>query len=130
MKSLKTFATVAILAVMALSLAGCKKDASQQPAGYQTGQESQGIKQLGAVKDDINAINKVHLIVSSQFLAQGNSSAIIEAASKGKPPKIIGGSSDVTAPTISIIYPSNGSAVAGTVGVQVSASDNIGRFSF
>jgi hypothetical protein len=122
MKSLKTFAAVVILIVVAVFWTACKKEVSQQVA---VNQEGQSVKEFGAVKDDINLINKVPLIVSAQFLAQGNASAVIQAASKGRPPKG-GGGGDVTAPTISITYPGSGATVGGTVGVQVNASDNVG----
>src|SRR5437764_14081285 len=129
MKSLKTFTTVVILVVTALLWTACKKEVSQQAAMNQSAisQDAKSVKKFGAVKDDINAINKVPLIVSAQFLAQDNASALIQAASKGRPPKGGGGGTgDVSAPTISITYPSNSSTVSGTPGVQVSASDNVG----
>src|SRR5207249_10875723 len=126
MKSLKTFATVVALIVVALFWTGCKKEVSQPATSTQNGQESQNVKEFGAVKDDINAISKVPLVISSQFLAREDAGVLIQAASKGRPPKGGGGSGDVTAPTISIISPSNGATVAGTIGVQVSTSDNVG----
>jgi hypothetical protein len=128
MKFLKTFITVVILFAVALLWTACKKEASQQATMDQNGQVSQGVKQFGAVKDDPNTIGKVQLIVSPQFLAQDNAGTLITAASKRRPPNGGGGSGggDVTAPSISITSPGNGSTVAGTVAVQVSASDNIG----
>ncbi|TMI79573.1 MAG: hypothetical protein E6H10_15170 [Bacteroidetes bacterium] len=126
MKSLKTFATVVLLVVVASVWTACKKEVSQQAAVDQSGQQGQNAKEFGAVKDDIDAISKVHLIVSSQFLAQDNASALLQAGSRGKPTRGGGGTGDVTAPTISITSPGNGSTVGGTIGVQVNATDNVG----
>jgi len=69
MKSLKTFTTVVILVVTALLWTACKKEVSQQAAMNQSAisQDAQSVKQFGAVKDDINAINKVPLIFQHNF---------------------------------------------------------------
>ena len=122
MKTLKTLKALVILILVSLSWMACKKEASQ-PSIPQN-QDSQSVKNIGAIEDDADAISKVPLIVSADFLANRTQDFMYKRSVGG----IVkgGGKSDNTAPTITITSPGNGSTVSGTIDVSVTASDNVG----
>jgi hypothetical protein len=84
----------------------------------------------GVVPDDPKLLAKVPVIISRDFLEKKQS--FLSALLKGTPvkggPKGGGGTTDNSAPTISIVSPISGSNVPGgsTVYVTISASDNNG----
>ena len=74
----------------------------------------------GVVPDDPIAVSKVPLIVSSNFLQTQEAEDYLSGSEKGKPRRTF----DVTAPTVTITSPANGSSVSGTINITVNASDN------
>jgi hypothetical protein len=102
-------------------LNACQKEISTAPK-----QEISSARTSGAVEDDQALVDQVPVTVSSGFV-----NIAMQATSKGggKGGHTGGGTTptgDVTAPTVTITSPSNGSAVSGTVNVSVNASDNVG----
>jgi len=111
--------------LVSLAWTACKKEVSQPNIPQaQDVQSVQNAKTLGAIKDNFDAISKVHLIVSADYLASRSQDFLYRRSVGGvvKPPK--GG--DKTAPTVAITSPGNGATVSGTMDVLVNASDNVG----
>ncbi len=106
------------LVAMVVLWTSCQKEANNQA----TNEQNQNGKAMGADALDLLEMNKVPLIISSDF-GQPDKYAPTLVAGKGKPPST---TADVTAPSVAITSPANGSAVSGTVSIMVSASDNVG----
>jgi hypothetical protein len=123
---MKNSKVLILSAIMGASLlwVGCQKNTSDQKANDQT---AQYVKTFGALQVNAEEMSKVPLIMSSD-LAKGNIEPenALMASAKGKPYKPPTTTGDVTAPTVSITSPSNGSTVSGTVTVSISGSDNVG----
>jgi archaellum component FlaF (FlaF/FlaG flagellin family) len=101
--------------VATILLAACQKEASQSEPKNGPANE---LRLSGVLEDDPALVSKIPMMISSDFLKNGNSGSSIVLLGKGKP--------DKTLPTVSINSPSNGSAITGTVNVQATASDNVG----
>lgn len=108
---------VAVLSLIFI-LAACRKENSDQ--SVENPAKPQNKKAFGVVEDDPDLVNKIPVIISTDFLNRTETDASVLAAFKGKPT----GGSDQTPPTISIISPANGTTVSGTINVTVNASDN------
>src|SRR6266404_4634649 len=126
MKSRKTFTTTLLLIVIALFWTACKKEVSQQATTQQStnNPDAQNTKAFGAIQVDPEAMSKVPLIISPEFQARRGAPVTLDEVSAARGGKPLRG--DIIPPTISIISPSNGAIVVGTVTVQVNASDNVG----
>ena len=121
MKTFTTLKAIVVLILVSLAWTACKKEVSQpnipQPL------DVQNAKGFGAIKDAPDAISKVHLIVSADYLATQSQDFLYRRSVGGvvKPPK--GG--DRTPPTVTITSPGNGATVSGTIDVLVNAADNV-----
>jgi Big-like domain-containing protein/papain like protease len=137
MKSLKTFATAVLLMVAVLLLNSCKKE--QSLSGPQQQNNSAAVSQpSGVIDDDPQFVSRVPFIISSDLLRKsgftnpsGSSNESLSLLEKARRPKPIssggGGTTDVTAPSVSITSPTQGQAIdPTTISVSVSASDNVG----
>lgn len=107
-----------ILSVLWIS---CSKEKSTAVPESET--ELSQTKVSGVVDDNPVLQAKVPLIVSSGFLSNAPEAGrevfnVSMLAARGK--------RDATAPTISIISPTTGAFITGTITVQVTASDNVG----
>ena len=114
-----------ILALASLSFlwVSCQKNGSDPTT---KDQKAQYMKSFGAVEDDPSEMRKVPLIMSTDFSKTGSASDANLLSGKGKPAKPPTTTKDITAPTVAITSPANGSSVSGTVSIQVTASDNVG----
>src|SRR5204863_7011498 len=107
MKTFTTLKVVVVLILVSLAWTSCKKEVSQPiTPQFQDVQNVQNAKGLGAIKDNADAISKVHLIVSSEYLASRSEDFLYRRSPGGiiKPPK--GG--DRTLPIVAITSPANG----------------------
>lgn len=98
-------------------LAACKKqDVAEEP--------QQEARPLGMLVDDPAKIANLSVIVSRDFLAR---SAGSKGPTKGKGGSGGGGTTaDVTAPSVAITSPANGSSIGDQVSITVASSDNVG----
>jgi hypothetical protein len=130
-----SFRTLMLGASLATTLVmySCKK---QEPMGNNNNvaptEENDNFRMTGAVAEKPGDLVGVRAIMSQDFVDQQAISIktmtdkinqTFAAASKRNGG---GGGADMTAPTVSITSPSNSTAVSGTVGISVSASDNVG----
>jgi archaellum component FlaF (FlaF/FlaG flagellin family) len=115
MKLRKILAGLALITITSLSIVSCQKEGSfdqELPVNESNARLS------GAAEDDPALEAKVPLLISSDFLNNYNYDGSPVLLGKGKPDNI--------PPTVSIVSPSNGSVITGTINVQVTASDNVG----
>lgn len=118
MKTAIRYYALPMLLVLTFLAASCSKEKSSQSPEERT--EILQTRNGGVVDDDSAVQANVPLIISSNFLKSGvmvENIPISRIAAKGKP--------DAIPPTVSILSPTNGASVSGTVSVLVSATDNI-----
>lgn len=125
MTKLKSNFTIAALVAVSLIWTSCKKEVSNQSPEEPTTEMNQS--RLGGVTpDDPVLVSKIPLVMSSNTSVNGRFTSELFSA-KGKPTGGGGGgTTDNTPPAVTIMSPSNGSAVSGVVTVSVAASDNVG----
>ena len=82
----------------------------------------------GVVDDDPEKVAKVPVIISQDYLSNNNHEDFLDMVSAKKPGTGGGGGGgkDRKAPSVSIASPTNSATVAGTISIQVNASDNVG----
>jgi hypothetical protein len=85
-----------------------------------------GVKMSGVVPDDPALVAKVPMITSADFMADTITNYFSYQPSTESAKGSGTGGRDRTTPTVNILTPTTGSTVSNTVGVQVSASDNVG----
>ena len=120
MESLKLSKKIGVLCAVILVITSCQKDL-QITENPETVYQQQRIG--GVIPDNPEKVEKVPLIVSSEYLARAkNDASLMDALLRGKPVS----QKDATTPVVSISSPSNGVTIAGTINVAVSASDNVG----
>lgn len=120
MESLKLSKKIGVLCAVILVITSCQKDLqiTENPEPVYQQQRLGGV-----VPDDPAKVEKVPLIVSSEYLARAkNDVSLMDALLRGKPTT----QKDATVPVVNISSPSNGSTVTGTINVAVNVSDNVG----
>ena len=113
---------VALCMSISLLWVSCKKnDSSLTPRAS----SEYNLRVSGVVPDDPALVAKVPVIISTDFLAR-TKEALLSGRTYSDILRTIKPGGDHTAPTVSIVSPSNSSTVSGMVTIQVSASDNVG----
>ena len=122
MKTLNLKGAIALTTLVTLFFYSCKKeniDSSSQQV------DLKNLANKEVADDNWNKVSQIPLLASQQFIDQAssqNNNQITILRTRG-------GTSittDITAPSVSITNPINGSAVSGNINISVSASDNVG----
>ncbi|MES2429421.1 MAG: Ig-like domain-containing protein [Bacteroidota bacterium] len=104
-------------------ITSCKKDDSGVQVS--TSETNSTVQASGVAADDEKIAASVPMLMSTDFLQRVSEESVASnnptRLAKGKPT-----TGDRTLPTVLITSPSTGSIVSGTVGITVSASDNVG----
>ena len=120
---------IAICTASSLLWMSCKKNDTS--FSKPTSNEA-NLKLSGVVADDPSKVAKIPMLISTNFLNQYKETLLADPlalsgyVNSQALNSLKGAGSDRTAPTVSITSPTSGSTVAGTVTIQVSASDNVG----
>lgn len=123
MKQLTTTFSVAALLCTSLFWVGCKKELSTQNTAPVVNNLTSTERVSGIIADDPMLVSLIPMLVSSDS-KKSFSANIVKDISARRPTG--GGTTDITAPSVVITSPLNGSAISGSVNVGISASDNIG----
>lgn len=113
------------LACAVFILNACQKETSSGNSEKLVTQNTD--RSTGALPDDLTKLAKLPFIVSSGFSGNKDVASVVNLSNARSRPVKSGG--DTTAPIASIISPTNGATISGTVNVDVSASDNVGVIS-
>ena len=126
MKKPTTFKWAAALCLV-IVLSACQKDFENNELP-ETNTLNPGSFNSGVIEDDPERVAKVPVIISSDYLSSSNQEDFLNMVSAKRPGTGGGGGggNDRKAPSISISSPTNSATVAGTISIQVNASDNVG----
>ena len=123
MKQLKTTFSVAALLCTSLFWGGCKKELSTRNTAPALNNYPVNERVSGIISDDPMLVSLIPMLVSSDskttFLAD-----VLKDITARRPTG--GGTTDITAPSVVITSPLNGSNISGSLNIAVSASDNVG----
>jgi len=122
MKNLTLKGSLAITILSSLFFYSCKKE-NIDSSNQQVNSINNTNKEVA--DDNWNKVSQIPLFVSQQFIDDAqfsNSSQVNQRKTRGG----TSGTTDITAPNVTISNPLNGSAVSGNVTITVSASDNVG----
>ena len=122
MKNLTLKGSLAITILSSLFFYSCKKE-NIDSSNQQVNSVNNSNKEVA--DDNWNKVSQIPLLASQQFIDQAssqNNNQLTILRTRGGTSV----TSDITAPTVAITNPINGSAVSGNVTISVSASDNVG----
>ena len=124
MKKPTTFKWAAVLCSV-IVLSACQKDFENNELP-ETNTLNSTTFNSGVIEDDPERVAKVPVIISQDYLSNSSTEDFLNIMSAKKPATGGGGGNDRKAPSVSIASPTNGTSVAGTISIQVNASDNVG----
>ena len=131
MKLIQILRGAALCSALSFLTVSCKKEDTSFTTPNKLDVQTFNERFSGVIPDDPARVAKVPMIISAQFLQESRLALSADplaitgsfytqlSASKGAP-------GDRTKPVVSIISPTSGSTVSGTVTIQVSATDNVG----
>ena len=123
MKQLKTTFSVAALLCTSLFWVGCQKELSTQKTAVALSNYSIDERVSGIISDDPLDVSLIPMLVSSESKKSFSATIIKDISARRSTG---GGTIDITAPSVIITSPLNGSAISGSLNIAVSASDNVG----
>ena len=130
MKLIQFLRGVALCSALSFLIVSCKKEDTSFIKPNTNDVQTSSEKSFGVMPDDPARVATVPMIVSAQYL-QENRLALsadpfaLTGSLYTQPYALRGGSNDRTKPVVSIVSPSSGSSVSGTVNIPVSATDNV-----
>ena len=130
MKLIQFLRGVALCSALSFLIVSCKKEDTSFIKPNTNDVQTSSERSFGAVPDDPALVATVPMIISAQFLQENRLALSADPLALigslyTQPFALRGGPNDRTKPVVSIVSPSSGNTVSGTVSIQVSATDNV-----